>query len=184
MENKPVKPQNKKGSTKDGLIGIATIIVLILLVVGAFHLFGSSKHPTKTTANTNSQNKLPAATYKVAAWEKQNNSIFSLFSQDMTSIGNDEKAANANNVSSDCAQLQVDVATAQKYPAIPNPGINKYWEDMLTNLNAAGKDCESGAFNSDASLLQRSNTELSKATSDLSTITPALQLATKEVNSN
>ncbi len=170
---------------KHKILTIIGVLILLLVVIGAL----SGKTPTapaKTTSKSTKtlSNAVPAMTYQVASWETQHSTVFTTLGNDMSAFGKDAQALNYSAVSADCQKIQADASAAQSYPPIPDPSIEQYWSDMLSNLNSGGQDCVSAVNNTDANQMTQADNEFNKATTDIQTISGALQLATKEVNNS
>lgn len=176
MDNQVTK--SKKTHTKRNVI---VGIIVVLAIIGIIAPKNSPKTKTiATTKKTTLSNKVPAVDYQVASWEKKYNPIFTLLGSDMGAFTKDAKALNYSAVTTDCQNIESDSSMAQSYPAIPSPSIEQYWSDMLSNLNAGGQDCVSAVKNVDANQMTQAGNEFTKANTDLSTISGALQLAVQE----
>jgi hypothetical protein len=106
----------------------------------------------------------PTTKQQVATWDETYGYILQTLTSDMNSIGTDGTNQDLVGMNTDCTQLQMDVATAQGLPAIPDAQTASDYGSAITYLAAAAQDCVDGTTGSgDASLLQRAASELNQA---------------------
>ncbi len=174
MENVPVQ-KKKNDNTVGGIIVI--VVVLALLIWGISALFGGSgkKTPPSKPISTTTQTQPQSTASKVVAWDSQYGGVFNTLQGDFSTISKDSSNPDTSVILGDCQQLQLDVTDAQNKPAIPDPTIEQHWSSALSYMNSASTDCVDGINNNDSTLINKSASEITQATTEMTATNTAIQ---------
>ncbi|WP_405577328.1 hypothetical protein [Streptomyces sp. NBC_01190] len=114
----------------------------------------------------------PDTAASVREWyAKGGEGLLTAAARDLTSIQDDQRAADLTSMQGDCATLLSDVQKAQVYPALTEPRTQSHWSKALDQLGQAAADCRDGTTEQDKSLIAKSGRELTAAGTELDLVT-------------
>ena len=161
-------------------------VVVLLIIIGS--LMGGS--PSKTSATSPTTAKAPlkvntteakATTTTVAplvAWVQKNYSIMQMLSSQVGAVSSDMVSAGSSGQYSDllaaCQNLGGDAQMAARVAQAPDPSVEQHWSASLTYLNSASQDCVQGVNQMDVGLIQKMNSDIASATSELRQVATAV----------
>jgi len=149
----------------------------------------SKTNPAATPANNTSQTTpsqpaptptppptQPAIKEQVTTWRDKYGYILQTLATDLKNGSTDVN--NNSALLADCIQQQTDVATAQKFPAIPDAQTANDWSSALTYLATGAQDCIAGAVKEDDTLLSQATDEYNQSATKMKATSTDLQAIT------
>lgn len=138
----------------------------VVVFVGIIAFVGYQIHnvqPNQSTSDTG-----PVATQDAAsalhAWSAGGGlSRLSALSSDLSAITQAAGNQDTTSLRAACSAMQTDVQSAQAYASIPDATAQASWLSALSYLSQASNDCIVGAYQLNAGLIEKANSEIGTA---------------------